>query len=379
MKTLIFSLCIGVSALAQNAHFVYPLPAESAIAKRNIVYMTSGAESYSFDLYKPAVPSASLPVVIFVNVVGKVLGPVPFRDHPQYAGWGQLIAGNGFAAIVMESEKQKAVYSFDQLVAYLQANDKALGIDASRIVIYACSANVQAGIPILTDPARKYLKGALVFYGYGQVNQYRMDLPVIVFRAGLDGRSLNANLDQIVAGAIQHNAPWTLINASDMHHGFEVVDDNEQSRALIRQALAFIADVFNPRLQSSTSQINEAEAAGYAYSGNWKDAAQSYQRMVEADPKNSFAHWRLAEALAALAEHRNAIAHFRQALLLGNGNVGMISVAAAKEAMALGDKDTALDFLRNVKTIPVVVNQIKDDPAFQPLRDDPRFAEIIHP
>jgi len=376
MKALLLSLCFSVPVLAQAPHFVYPVPPDSSFSRRNIIYNPGSPESYSFDLYKPARQSGSLPIVIFVNVVGKMLGSAPFRDHPQYVGWGKLITSIDYAAAVMESDPKKPIESFDKLIAYLQKNATTLGLDATRIVIYSCSANVQAGMSILTDPKRPYLKGALVFYGSGNVNQYRMDLPVMVFRAGLDNRNLNTSIDEIVAGAIGRNAPWSLVNGSVLHHGFEVVDDNEQSRSLVRQALTFISDSFDPRLQRTALMLNEAEAAGFAFSGDWKQAAESYQRMVAADSQNSFAHWRLAEALAAQSDHYNAITHFRQALVLGNGNVGMISVAAAKEALAVGDKEAALEFLKNVKTIRVIADRLNDDPAFSSLRGDPRFAEI---
>ena len=379
MKSLVLWFCLAASALAQEPRFVYPVPPEGSFTRRNVSYMTTGNETYSFDLYQPAASSSPPPVVIFVNVVGKMLGNAPFRDHPQYVGWGKLVTAGGYAGVVMESDPQKPVPSFDQLIAYLQKNAAALRIDAQRIVIYSCSANVQAGMPLLTDPARSYLKGALVFYGYGTVNQYRMDLPVMVFRAGLDSRTLNANLDEIVAGAIRRNAPWSVSNGSALHHGFEVVDDNEQSRALVRQALTFIADAFDPRLHSTASMLNESEAAGFAFSGDWKKAADSYQRMVAADPGNSFGHWRLAEALAAQSDHQRAIDHFRRALELGNQNVGIISVAAAREAVALGATDVAFEFLEKVKTIRGLANRLKDDPAFAGLRNDPRFQRIVGP
>jgi len=376
MKTLFLAVCFSIPVLAQTPRFVYPVPPDSSFSRRNIIYNPGTPESYSFDLYKPAKQSGSLPVVIFVNIVGKMLGPAPFRDHPQYVGWGKAVTSIGYAAVVMESDPKKPIESFDKLIAYLQKNAATLGIDATRIVIYSCSANVQAGMPILTDPERLYLQGALVFYGSGKVNHYRMDLPVMVFRAGLDNRNLNAGIDEIVAGALRRNAPWSLVNGSVLHHGFEVFDDNEQSRSLVRQALTFIQESFDPRLQRTPAMLNEAEAAGLAFSGDWKQAAESYQRMVAADPQNSFAHWRLAEALAAQSDHLNAITHFRQALVLGNGNVGMISVAAAKEALAVGDKEAALEFLKNVKTIRVIADHLGDDPAFSSLRGDPRFAEI---
>jgi len=379
MKSLVLLFCLAAATVAQTPRFVYPVPLDSSFTRSNVVYMTTGNETYTFDLYKPAAASSALPVVIFMNVVGKMLGDAPFREHPQYVGWGKLITANGYAGIVMESDPRNPVQSFDQLIAHLQKNAAALGVDPHRVVIYSCSANVQAGMPVLTDPARSYLKGALVFYGYGVVNQYRGDLPVMVFRAGLDSRTLNTNLDAIVAGAIRRNAPWSVSNGSALHHGFEVVDDTEQSRALIRQALTFISDAFNPRMQSTASMLTEAEAAGFAFSGDWKKAAEAYERMVFADPGNSFGHWRLAEALAAQSDHQRAIDHFRRALELGNQNVGIISVAAAREAIALGNTDVAFEFLDRVKTIRVMADRLKDDPAFAALRNDPRFQQIVGP
>jgi len=277
----------------------------------------------------------------------------------------------------MEADEEHAAQSFDQLVAYLQQNEQRLGVDAAQVVVFSCSANARTGVPIITDPNRGYIRGAVVYYGSGEANRFRHDVPVLVVRAGLDVDFLNRAIDRTMADALKLNAPWTLINLAGGHHGFDVFDQDAESRAVIGETLAFVKKALNPEYRAALLQrIPRAEANGLDYSGNWVEAAAAYARMLEKDPTDNFAHWRLAIALAGQGKHRDAIAHFRQALEYGNGNVGWISMAAAKSAMAIGDREAALQFIAKLKGITSMVMAMQKEPLFESLRTDPRYIEV---
>jgi hypothetical protein len=60
-------------------------------------------------------------------------------------------------------------------------------------------------------------------------------------RAGRDQvPGLNATLDRFVAAALTRNLPVTLVNYPSGPHAFDIDDDCEASRQVIRQVLAFL-------------------------------------------------------------------------------------------------------------------------------------------
>jgi hypothetical protein len=51
---------------------------------------------------------------------------------------------------------------------------------------------------------------------------------------------LNETLDRFVAAALACNLPVTVANHASAPHAFDVMDDSEISREIIRQILAFM-------------------------------------------------------------------------------------------------------------------------------------------
>ena len=73
------------------------------------------------------------------------------------------------------------------------------------------------------------------------VDDLPRDVPLFVVRAGKDEMPhLNETLDRFVAKALSGNLPITFINHATAPHAFDVMDDSETSRQIIRQILAFM-------------------------------------------------------------------------------------------------------------------------------------------
>ena len=63
----------------------------------------------------------------------------------------------------------------------------------------------------------------------------------MVVRAGQDAvPGVNASIDQFVAAALARNLPVTATNHPTAPHSFDLLDDTEASREVIRQVLAFL-------------------------------------------------------------------------------------------------------------------------------------------
>jgi hypothetical protein len=67
-------------------------------------------------------------------------------------------------------------------------------------------------------------------------------VPLFVVRAGQDQfPGINEAMDRFAHWALNRNLPITLVNYAGAPHGFDLFDESEQCRAIIRQMLAFLA------------------------------------------------------------------------------------------------------------------------------------------
>jgi hypothetical protein len=64
--------------------------------------------------------------------------------------------------------------------------------------------------------------------------------PLLLVRAGRDYPWLNRSLDTFVREARRRRLPVTVRELPRAHHSFELVDDAEDSRAVLRETVRFL-------------------------------------------------------------------------------------------------------------------------------------------
>jgi len=265
---------------------------ERAAVRKNVVYRTTDAGPLTMDVYAPpgAADGARLPAVVLVagyNDVGyeKMLG-CRFKEMAMTVSWAQLIAASGMIAIAYTNREPAA--DLDALLEHLRQHATALGIDESRLGVWACSGNVPLALsalmrdrtttpgprgPGLQDEARLGLRCGALLYGYmldldgatgvaeaaqtfrftnpnagRTLDDLPADLALFIVRAGLEQfPHLNDSIDRFVAGALALNRPITVVNHATGPHSFDLLQDSEASRAIIRQSLEFLRAQLTPR------------------------------------------------------------------------------------------------------------------------------------
>ena len=65
-------------------------------------------------------------------------------------------------------------------------------------------------------------------------------LPIFVARAGLDRPALNETIDKFIETALSKNGTLDLSNHEMGQHGFDVQNDDERSRQIIKRTIDFI-------------------------------------------------------------------------------------------------------------------------------------------
>lgn len=248
---------------------VYSIPGMDEVkVRRDVEYQTTDGGALTMDIYYPLDSSggARLPAVVFVagypdSGFEKMLG-CKFKEMGAYTSWARLTAASGLVAITYTNREPAA--DVQVLLRYIRQNAATLGVDEQRTGLWACSGNVPLALSILMGDGG--LKCAVLCYGlmldlegtthvaeaaktWGFANpcagksiaDLPRDVPLFAARAGQDQTPhLNETIDGFVAAALAQNLPVTLVNHPTAPHAFDLFDDTEASREIIRLILAFM-------------------------------------------------------------------------------------------------------------------------------------------
>jgi dienelactone hydrolase len=249
---------------------VYSIPGVEAVTvRRDIPYRTTESGSLRFDVYYPpgAAADTPLPAVLFVygysdagvpNVFGRT-----FRETGHPVSWARLIAASGVVAVLYSN--REPIDDVQAILAHLREQGTSLGIDGSRIGFFASSANVPLAVWLLMQADRREIRCAVLCCGYmldlngatsvadmqklfpfvnpgagKTMDDVRSDVPLLVVRAGRDQFGVNTSLDSFIAGALQKDLPVRMINHAGAPHAFDLFEDSEATREIIREILRFM-------------------------------------------------------------------------------------------------------------------------------------------
>jgi hypothetical protein len=259
-----------VNAIARR-EVVYRLPGtETVVVRRGLEYRAEEAGPLTMDVYRPATAGndAQLPIVVIVagyRDAGfqRMLG-CSFKDMGSTVGWARLMAASGIAAIAYVN--REPVADLEEILRHLRENGESLGLDGERIGLWASSGNAPLALWALTAGREVHPRCAALLYPYtldldghtGVAEAAAMfrfenpaagksaadlpaDVPLFLARAGLDEMPrLNETLDRFLGAALSRNLPVTLANHSRGPHAFDLLDDGETSREIVRATLQFL-------------------------------------------------------------------------------------------------------------------------------------------
>lgn len=218
---------------------VYQLPGmDKVVVKKELTYKTVDGVALKMDVYYPPnfEKSQKLPLVIFNNGVGAMQIP----QWRVYQDWAKLTALSGMIAVNYQSRQGSAFEDTDDLINHIRSNASLLQIDENRIGIWTCSGNVSIGLRLAMQGSRSYIRCAVVYYGMTELNVVRQTLPLFVVRAGQDALGLNQAIDEFVRTALANDLNLQYINYLEGQHAFDILDDNDRSREIIKQTLDFL-------------------------------------------------------------------------------------------------------------------------------------------
>ena len=391
--TLSLALSLVPAALAAQAappaspheviaqDLVYQLPGMDKVTVRaNLPYKKIDTGELALDVYYPLdyQQGTARPAVVFINGVGDRPGS-KLKDWNVYRQWGRLIAASGWIAVTFDARGPDAQARTDirDLFQYLRASGAKLGIDPKRLAAWVCSANVFPGLPYLMEESDSGVLCAVVYYGWADPAKFRRDLPVFLARAGRDSPRLNEGLDRLFSRALAAGAPWTLANAPESHHAFDVVDETAESRRVMRETLAFFAEFLSPPAYAAPAPSGARRALAHWFGREYAEAASAYAAYVKTHPDDAVAWLRLGLSQAQIHEAADADVSLQKAYALGAKRAVDLYNIACGYALA-GSKDEALDWLRRAVDAGFQDRQLMTtDSDLESLRGDPRFEALV--
>jgi len=251
---------------------VYSVPGMTRVkVAKNLIYKRASVEELKMDVY--SLPGKQRrPAVIFIHGgrIPRNLLTTP-KDWGAYVSLGQLVAASGFVGVTFNhrfyaweslADSQSDVMD---LIAYVRDNADSLGVDKDRMILWALSAG---GI-FLSQPLQQappYIRSIVAYYSELDLQNQRTAAPasvtdetlrefspvhhlgdkektvppMFIARAGLDDKELNGGIDRFVQLALSRNLTVDVVNHATGHHAFDIEDNNERSREIIKQTIDFI-------------------------------------------------------------------------------------------------------------------------------------------
>lgn len=330
------ALPLVVSAQPRSPHdvttygVVWRVPAMERVVPRTGIAYGDGA--LTLDLYPP--PDATgkpVPVVVFANVTG-----LPYGTWEIYRDWARLVAAHGMAGVVYQGDRGSPARSLDAVLARLAKDGAKLGVDPSRVAVWACSANVTLALPWLMGSPPSGVRAAVLYYGATPVPTLRNDLPVLYVLAGRDAPALNDGIRRLFEQAARERAPWTMVNAPGLTHAFDALDEGAESRRLVKETVAWLVDRVVAPPADGPPPSPARLALTHVYGQEFDAAAEAYRRLLAADPDDAGAARGLATSLARAGRAAEAIPQLRRAIALGADDPGS-RLALGQALLAAGE------------------------------------------
>jgi hypothetical protein len=252
---------------------VYRLPGMAEVeTRKDVPYGPARDGSLTMDLYYPAgrrvAPNPStLPAVILVagypdRGFQAMLG-CRFKEMGSSVSWARLIAASGMAAITYANHEPAA--DLGAVLDHVRRHAGELGVDPTRLALWASSGNVPLALAALMETANSFTCATLCYgltmdldgstFVADSAKSYRFvnpaagrsvedlpaDVPLLLARAGQDQfAGLNGAMDRFIAHALRRNLPISVVNHPTGPHAFDLFDDSEASREIVRSVLRFL-------------------------------------------------------------------------------------------------------------------------------------------
>ncbi|MBX7173345.1 MAG: tetratricopeptide repeat protein [Pyrinomonadaceae bacterium] len=307
----------------RNYGVVYDIPAtKNVTVKTDVPY----AGNLTIDVYSPpnAKPNDRFPAVIFLNAIGDAPNQMKVKKWGIYSSFPRLVAAHGMIGISMDMDGGRIQENLKGLFDFLEKDGVKYGIDSTRLGVYAASANVtQGSIYLLGENVSKNIKAAVLYYGGVPNSAFRRDLPVLFVIAEGDMVRNGQQYATLWQKVSESRAPWTVMFASRMPHAFDAFADNDESRRIIQQTIAFWKSNLEPVPQPSWKPSFAREIVASSYDADSQKTADLLSKWIAQNPKDVVAYQQYGRVLSQLRRFDEANTAYEKALEYGGTDAGI--------------------------------------------------------
>jgi tetratricopeptide (TPR) repeat protein len=136
---------------------------------------------------------------------------------------------------------------------------------------------------------------------------------------------MGAPLGELWRRVVEARAPWSLLFASKLPHGFDAFSDNDDSRRIIQQSLAFWKSHLEPVPQPSWQPSRARDIVATIYGNEPQRTAEMLADWIKENPNDSAAQIQYGRVLLQLRRFDEAAAAYEKAQALGANDPGVFS------------------------------------------------------
>lgn len=284
----------------------------------DVVYKRDGPDEMKMDIYIPPGlgKDARLPAVVFVH--GGPLGPRPSpgaKDWGVYRSYGRLMAASGLVGVTFdhryismkERDLETSFADVEEAIRFVRANAASYNIDPERIALWAFSGG-GLHLSIGLRGQKTYIRCLVSYYAIldpgalaaflgeaprarekfsplaclNEPDEYRP--PVLIARAGLDSPDINRSVELFVSRMCALNGDINLLSHPLGRHGFDLYDDDQQSRDVIAATVAFLKSRLSRPSPFDTKRARAAGQLQALFSERKIEAAREFVRTAMNSP-----------------------------------------------------------------------------------------------
>ena len=234
---------------------VYRVPEMTQIkVQKDLTYKTADGTTLAMDVYYPLdmQEGQRRPAVFLGHGRGG-------KDKGEWVSWGRLLAASGMIGITFNYRDLPGVApstpmgDIADVIQYVRDNAETLHVDKDRLAMMSFSGLVRYNISAALRGTPSYMRALVVYYGWldAPTDDETSPLhylhaepgtipPFFIAKAAHDSSSINESIDRFVAAAQAKNVPVELVVHENGQHGFDTRDDDDRSREIIKQTIAFL-------------------------------------------------------------------------------------------------------------------------------------------
>lgn len=256
---------------------VYTVPGmEKITIHKNIIYKKVEGKQLKMDIYMPPPvknKTQRYPVVVFVHGGPVMAGMTPPKEWGVFTSYGRLVAASGLVGVTFNHryygmDKKNVINSIadvKDVINLITMKGSTYHINSDQICLWAFSGagshlsiplkekmtNVRCLVSYYAIMNLKYflskdyqVKLADILEDYTPVNYLKNKKDpfpsVLIANAGKDAPAIKKGIQEFVNESFKVNILIDFLNHPDGFHGFDVLNDDDRSKDILKRTIQFI-------------------------------------------------------------------------------------------------------------------------------------------